>query len=102
MVSESVEFAFEDMNARVFEEARLKADELLPAVEVALQQAGDFLEEEEIEQIEFSRDKVVKAIEAGEVGALKAAVEQLDKATETLAANLVERATMTLFSSPED
>jgi len=31
MVSDSVEFAFEDMNARVFEEARLKADELLPA-----------------------------------------------------------------------
>ena len=102
MVSESVEFAFEDMNARVFEEARLKADELLPAVEQALIQAGDFLEKDEIVQIQEARDCVVSAIEKKAVPELKAAVETLDKATEVLAALLVERATQAAFLNPQD
>eukprot|EP00095_Tigriopus_kingsejongensis_P008545 snap_masked-scaffold3934_size7099-processed-gene-0.3 protein:Tk08545 transcript:snap_masked-scaffold3934_size7099-processed-gene-0.3-mRNA-1 annotation:"molecular chaperone" len=102
MVSESVEFAFEDMNARVFEEARMKADELLPAVEVALTQAGAFLDEVEIAGIKDARDRVQAAIDERQVGPLKAAVEELDKATETLAALLVEKATMALFSGSQD
>lgn len=102
MVSESVEFAFEDMNARVFEEARLKADELLPAVEQALVQAGDFLEKDEIVQIQEAQDCVVSAIEKKAVPELKAAVETLDKATEILAALLVERATQAAFLNPQD
>ena len=102
MVSESVEFAFEDMNARVFEEARLKANELIPAVEVALEQAGDILDKDELREIEHSRDQVVAAIVAGEVAPLKAAVEELDKATEVLAAVLVDRATQALFSDSQD
>lgn len=102
MVSESVEFAFEDMNARIFEETRLKADELLPAVEIALSQAGDFLEENEIAQIQEARDCVVSAIEKKAVPELKVAVETLDKATETLAAMLVERATQAAFLNPQD
>lgn len=102
MVSESVEFAFEDMNARVFEEARMKADELLPAVEVALVQAGAFLDEGEIEEIKQARDRVEAAIDGREVAALKKAVEELDHATESLAALLVEKATTALFSSPQD
>jgi molecular chaperone DnaK len=38
MVSESVEHAFADMAERVFTEAKIKAEELLPAVEVVLRQ----------------------------------------------------------------
>lgn len=102
MVSESVEFAFEDMNARVFEEARMKANELLPAVEAALEQAGDFLEESEVEEIQAARDRVKVAIESREVPALKAAVEALDRATESLAAQLVQKATEALFSVSQD
>ena len=102
MVSESVEHAFEDMNARVFEEARLKADELLPAVEVALSEAGSVLEEGEIAQIKEARDQVIGAIEKREVAQLKKAVEDLDHATESLAALLVEKATQSLFSNPQD
>ncbi|MEC7638246.1 MAG: Hsp70 family protein, partial [Verrucomicrobiota bacterium] len=33
MVNESIEFAFDDMNQRIFAEAKLKSDELLPAVD---------------------------------------------------------------------
>ncbi|MDB4438134.1 Hsp70 family protein [bacterium] len=102
MISESVEFAFEDMNARVFEEARLKAEELLPAVGVALEQAGEFLNEVEIAKIQDARARVEKAIEERKVAELKVSVEQLDEVTETLAAMLVQKATEALFSSPQD
>ena len=102
MVSESVEFAFEDMNARVFEESRLKAEELLPAVGVALEQAGSFLAQAEISEIKDARDRVEKAIKDGNVVELKVSVERLDEVTESLAALLVEEATRAIFSNPQD
>lgn len=102
MVSESVEFAFEDMNARVFEESRLKAEELLPAVGVALEQAGSFLAQAEISEIKDARDRVEKAIKEGNVVELKVSVERLDEVTESLAALLVEEATRAIFSNPQD
>jgi molecular chaperone DnaK (HSP70) len=102
MVSESVEFAFEDMNARVFEESRLKAEELLPAVGVALEQAGTFLTQKEISEIQDAKERVEIAIQDGKVAELKVSVEQLDAVTESLAAMLVEEATKAIFSNPQD
>lgn len=98
MVSESVEFAFEDMNARVFEEARLKAEELLPAVEMALAQVGDLLEEEELAKVQEAKLKVEEAIGGGSAAPLKAAVEKLDEVTEAMATLLLEKASGALFS----
>jgi len=102
MVSESVEFAIEDMRARVFEEARLKAEELLPAVDAALQEAGEFLEDRDLEEIRKQKAAVEEALASGQGARLKTAVEGLDGATEALAAILVEKATAKLFSGPED
>ncbi|MEJ6717669.1 MAG: Hsp70 family protein, partial [Akkermansiaceae bacterium] len=102
MVSESVEFAIEDMKARVFEEARMKAEELIPAVEVALEQAGELLDDSEVQEIKEARKRVEQALAKKEVSVLKTTVEELDKATETLAALLVQRATEALFSSSQD
>ena len=102
MVSESVEFAFDDMNARVFEESRLKAEELLPAVGVALDQAGSLLTKKEINEIQDAKKRVEKAIEDRKVAELKVSVEQLDAVTESLAAMLVEQATEAIFSNPQD
>lgn len=102
MVSESVEFAFDDMNARVFEESRLKAEELLPAVSIALEQAGNFLTQKEIFEIQEAKERVEKAIEDRKVAELKVSVEQLDDVTESLAAMLVEEATKAIFSDPQD
>jgi len=90
MVSQSVEHAFTDMAERVFTEARLKAEELLPAVEAALEQ-GLALPEERAE-IASSADAVRSALKAGTANPLKTAVQRLDKATEALAARLVEQA----------
>jgi molecular chaperone DnaK len=90
MVSESVEHAFTDMAERVFTEAKLKAEELLPAVEMVLAQ-GLALENERAE-IEAAAESVRKALAAGAANPLKAAVQTLDAATEALAARLVEQA----------
>lgn len=90
MVGESVEFAFEDMSERIFTEAKLKADELLPAVEMILDQG--FVKDEERLEIEVAVSKVNSAITSGNANALKAAVKTLDEATEAAATRLVERA----------
>ena len=90
MVGESVEHAFEDMSERIFTEARLKAEELLPAVDAVLAQglAGD----DERAEIEAAVDAVKSALAGGAPNPLKAAVQRLDRATEALAARLVEKA----------
>ena len=92
MVDESVEHALEDMNARVFAEGRMKAEDLLPAVEGALRDWGEEMEDEERERIEAARERVVVALRGEAAAELKGAVEELDGATEALAARLVERA----------
>jgi molecular chaperone DnaK len=90
MVGKSVEFAFEDMAERIFTEAKMKADELLPAVEMILAQG--FVEDEERVEIEDAVTKVKSAVISGNANTLKAAVKLLDEATEGAAARLVERA----------
>jgi molecular chaperone DnaK len=90
MVSESVEHAFTDMAERVFTEAKLKAEELLPAVDAVLGQGLAMANERG--EIEAAADAVRKALTTGSGNALKAAVQRLDSATEALAARLVEQA----------
>ncbi len=92
MVGESVEHAFEDMAERVFTEAKLKAEELLPAVEQALAAGGDLVSAESRDEIRIAAEAVRQALEEGRPNPLKAAVQRLDAATEVLAAALVEKA----------
>ncbi|NJR42849.1 MAG: Hsp70 family protein [Akkermansiaceae bacterium] len=90
MVSESVEHAFTDMAERVFTEAKMKAEELLPAVEIVLSQG--LVKDTEREEIESAVLAVKFALAGGAANPLKAAVQRLDHATEALAARLVEQA----------
>lgn len=90
MVSASVEHAFEDMAERIFTEAKMKAEELLPAVEMILQQG--LVEDSERAEIESATAEVKQAMASGSSNALKAAVQKLDSATEAAAARLVEAA----------
>ncbi|MGB6220657.1 Hsp70 family protein [Haloferula sp.] len=92
MVSESVEHAFEDMSERIFTEARIKAEELLPAVEAVLEQGAEWVSDVESAEIRKVADEVRSALNAREASRLKAAVQELDRATEGVAARLVERA----------
>ncbi len=92
MLEDSLEHAFEDMNDRAFTEAKLKADEMLPAVRIALTQAGGELSAEEKSAITARVADVEAAIATGAAQPLKKAVAALDEATQRLAAILVERA----------
>ena len=90
MINQSVEHAFTDMSERVFTEAKIKAEELLPAVELVLSQ-GLALADEQTE-IESAAATVREALAGGAANVLKQAVQRLDSATEALAARLVEQA----------
>lgn len=94
MISESVDHAFEDMNERIWTEAKLKSDELLPAVDVAFAILGEELDPGEKAAILTAAAEVRAALaaEPHDAQRLKRANQALDEATETLAAMLVERA----------
>jgi molecular chaperone DnaK len=92
MLGDSLEHAFEDMNDRAFTEAKLKADEMLPAVRTALAQIGSELNPVERDLIMRRAQEVEAAIAGGGATALKKAVAALDEATQQLAALLVEKA----------
>ena len=94
MISASVEHAFEDMNERVWTEARLKAEELLGAVAAAMEQFGEAVTAEERAGIEAAANagRCVRAGPSHDARALKAANQTLDDATQELAVRLVEQA----------
>jgi molecular chaperone DnaK len=92
MLEDSLEHAFEDMSGRIFTEAKLKSDELLPAVRTALQKVGEQLAPREREQIGAAVAEVESAVAAGEPHRLKRANAALDEATQRLATLLIEQA----------
>jgi len=94
MIAESVDFAFEDMNERVWTETRLKAEELLPAVDLALAQLGNAIDDGEKTELIRHAATVKNLLDspAHEARALKEATQRLDDATQALAVMLIDRA----------
>jgi len=92
MIASSVEHAFDDMSERVFTEARLKAEEMLPAVRTALDQLGGAVDGATRERIARLMGDVESALESREVQRLKKANAALDEGTQEIAALVVERA----------
>ena len=92
MLEDSLEHAFEDMSERVFAEAKLKADEMLPAVRKALAQVGAQLSTGELATIAARVADVEAALAAGAAQPLKKANAALDDATQRLATLLLEHA----------
>lgn len=90
MLGDALDNAFEDMNARAFTEAKLKAEEMLPSVAKALALVASRLEPSELERIRECEGAVREALEAGAAQPLKRAVNALDEATQTLAALVME------------
>ncbi len=86
MIAESLDNAVADMAERRVIELRLKAEEMIPATRDALALAGDQLPPEERERISKALRSVEKALAGQEADALKLAVEELDAATQDLAA----------------
>ncbi len=104
MVEESVEHAWEDLNARRWIETKLRAQETLTATRTGLVDCGNDLPEPsralietaitELEQLLTSEDPLTQS---GDSNTLKAAHTRLDQATQPLADLMMERATDALL-----
>ena len=92
MLGDSLEHAFDDVNERIFIEAKIKAEEMLPAVHNALERVGAELDEEERALIKQRLAEVQQALANGGAPSLKKASAALDEATQRLATLLIERA----------
>ncbi|MGH7971017.1 MAG: Hsp70 family protein, partial [Limisphaerales bacterium] len=99
MVEESVEHAFEDMAARRWVEATLKARELSAATRKALHDCAEELEPGYRQEIEDALADVERILagetpetKLGDVKALQAACAKLDEVTKPMAEVLMDRA----------
>ncbi|MCF7729428.1 MAG: Hsp70 family protein [Chthoniobacterales bacterium] len=92
MIADSLEHAFEDRDARLFVEARLQAEEMLPAVKKALQELDGLIAPETADTVRTCAARVSQALERGTLAPLKKALLELDEATQTVATLLIEKA----------
>jgi molecular chaperone DnaK len=92
MISESLEHAFDDMSERFWTETKLKAEEMLGAVDAAFAQIGDVINAAEKERIAAAAADVRAILGTHDARKLQAANRALDEATQNLAAVLVEKA----------
>ena len=91
MLADSLEHAFEDRDARILTEARLKAEEMLPAVESALKQLADEIDEEMEQEIRAAAANLSAAINQNNLDFLQQQLRNLDEMTQTLATMLVDK-----------
>jgi molecular chaperone DnaK len=91
MLSESLDHAFQDVNERVWVEAKLKGEEMLSALDKALTLAGEKVSAADREHIEHCATEVRQALESGDRHKLKSANNALDAATQDLAAIILEK-----------
>jgi molecular chaperone DnaK len=92
MISDSLEHAFDDMSERVWTERKLKAEEMLSAVDAAFGQMGDAIDPAEKEKIEQAAAEAREALASRDARKLQSANTALDEATQALAAAIVEKA----------
>jgi molecular chaperone DnaK len=91
MLADSLEHAFEDVNERIWTETRLKSEEMLAAVDSALQIVAAEISSEEQSRIRTLAGAVRAALAGHDVATLKKENEALDVATQTLAAIVIEK-----------
>jgi molecular chaperone DnaK len=94
MVEESVEHAFDDLAARRWIEAKLRADETVAATRKALAECADEIDPAYRTSIETALKAAadLAALEQGDPAALKNAVAALDETTTPLAELLMDKA----------
>ncbi|MEP6808655.1 MAG: molecular chaperone DnaK [Chthoniobacterales bacterium] len=92
MISDSLDHAFDDMNERVWTEAKLKAEEMERAVESAFKILRERIDSAEKGKIDGLLTELRGALASGEVHRLQKANTALEKATEPMAALLLETA----------
>ncbi len=92
MISESLDHAFEDMSERAWTEAKMKAEEMIGAVQSAFSVLGAEIPADEKRRTEASLEELRAALASGELQKVKNANAALDQATEPMAAKLLQKA----------
>ena len=99
MVEESVEHAFDDLRARQWIEARLRAEETVAAARKGIETCGQELEEtsrtriaEALRWVEEALASENSGTKTGNLPRLKAAIQALDESTRQLADLMMDRA----------
>ncbi len=92
MIAESLDHAFEDMTERLWTEAVLKSNELLPAVRSALTLVGDQIEVDDRPKIDALVLEVEASLQSHDAHRLRKANAELDEGTQHLATLLIDRA----------
>jgi molecular chaperone DnaK len=92
MIAESLDHAFDDMAERLWTEAVLKSNELLPAVRSAMTLVGDQIEPDDQRKINALVHEVEAALKSHDPPRLKKSNAELDEGTQHLATLLIDRA----------
>jgi molecular chaperone DnaK len=92
MIAESLDHAFEDMAERLWTEAVLKSNELVPAVRSALTLVGDQIEIDDRRKIDALVVEVEASLQRHDPHRLRKANAELDEGTQHLATLLIDRA----------
>jgi len=91
MLRESFEHAADDMAARALAEARVEAEQVAMATDVALAADGDLLAPDERAAIDAALARVRNVRDGDDAAAVRAAVAHLNQATEAFAARRMDR-----------
>ena len=91
MLQDSYAHASEDMAARAFAEASVEADQLAEQVRNAMATDGDLLAAAEHAAIDAALEEVARRRGGDDAGALRAAVEALNRASEGFASRRMDR-----------
>jgi molecular chaperone HscA len=91
MLRDSYAHANEDMAARAFAEAAVEADQLAEQVRNAMAADGDLLDAAEHAALDAAVEEVARRRGGDDAGALRAALEALNRASEGFAARRMDR-----------
>jgi len=92
MLQESFAHAADDRDARSLAEQRVEAESLLAALRAALDRDGDLISAQERTALEAGMAALERAWSAGEARRIKAAVEELNRASDAFAERRMDRA----------
>jgi molecular chaperone HscA len=92
MLQESFSHATGDRDARALAEQRVEAESLLTAIRAALDKDGDLLPAEERTALERGMATLEQAWNSTDHRAIKAAIHELNRASEAFAARRMDRA----------
>jgi molecular chaperone HscA len=91
MLEDSFSHASEDMRSRALREQQVEGEQVLEAVDHALRADGDLVSEGERAEIDAALANLKLLLEGRDHRAIKGAIEQLNRATESFAARRMDR-----------